>query len=316
MTEKIAFLKTARFWKELGIMTIGIIAGAASIYYFLLPSNLVIGSIAGFAMVISSILLKIGISMKVSVLILIMNAVLLILAYRMLGTEIGTKTVFASLLIGPAMDLWEVVCPYSKLIQEGYNSVMGDPWLDLCAFVLLLGISQAFLFRINASTGGLDIVAMIVNRKLHVDIGTAVTLAGCFVCASALLVHPFRLVVIGLIGTWINGIIVDYFIASLNKKKRVCIISDDHETIRSYIVNELVRGCCVYEVEGGYSRQKRKEIQTLLTQAEFARLMEYMRTNEIQAFITAGNCSEMYGRWFPHKEQQHIKEVHSHTGEQ
>jgi len=315
MTEKISFLKTSKFWKEVMIMTLGLIAGAAAVYYFLLPGNLIIGSISGLAMVVNTLLLKVGISIKVSVLILIFNAFLLILAYATMGAEIGFKTVFASLLLGPFMELWELVCPYTKLMEEGATSVMGDPWLDLCAYVLLLGASQAFLFRINASTGGLDIVAMLMNRKCHWDIGTSVTVSGAIVCATAFLIHPFRLVVIGLIGTWINGVIVDYFTASINKRKRVCIISKEHEKIREYIINELVRGCSLYQVTGGYTGREEVEIQALLTQSEFASLMEFIRKNEYPAFITAGNCSEVYGLWLPHKMQKHLKETHKPQNE-
>ena len=220
MTGKLHFLTKAEFWKELVIMTLGLMVGAAAVYYFLMPGNLIIGSISGLAMVVNSLLLKIGISLKVSVLILVFNALLLVLAYIFLGPEIGFKTIFASLLLGPFIDLWELICPYSRLIGEGMTSVMGDPWLDLCAYVLLLGASQAFLFRINASTGGIDIISLIMNRRCHMDIGTAVTISGAVVCATAFLIHPFRIVVIGLIGTWINGVIVDYFTASINNFHR------------------------------------------------------------------------------------------------
>lgn len=308
MTGKLHFLTKAEFWKELVIMTLGLMVGAAAVYYFLMPGNLILGSISGLAMVVNSLLLKIGISLKVSVLILVFNALLLVLAYIFLGPEIGFKTIFASLLLGPFIDLWELICPYSRLIGEGMTSVMGDPWLDLCAYVLLLGASQAFLFRINASTGGIDIISLIMNRRCHMDIGTAVTISGAVVCATAFLIHPFRIVVIGLIGTWINGVIVDYFTASINKRKRVCIISKEHEKIRKYIIDELVRGCSLYTVRGGYSDNEEVEIQALLTTSEFSSLMEFIRKNEFPAFITAGNCSEVYGLWLPHKQQKKIKE--------
>nr|MCR5842121.1 YitT family protein [Bacteroidales bacterium] len=181
------------------------------------------------------------------------------------------------------------------------TSVMGDLWFDLICFVLILSISQAIMFRINASTGGLDILAKIVNKYLHFDIGLSVTIAGVIICCTAFFVNPFRLVIIGLIGTWINGLIVDYFMASLSRRKRVCIISDDHETIRDYIVNKIVRGCSLYEVTGGYKGEKRVEVQALLTKDEFADLMNFIREKNIPAFITAGNVSEVYGLWSEHK---------------
>ena len=181
---------------------------------------------------------------------------------------------------------------------------MGDHWFDLLAFVLILSASQALLFRINASTGGLDILAKIVNKYLHFDIGMSVTVAGVVICCTAFFINPFRLVVIGLIGTWINGLVVDYFTMSLNKRKRVCIISEDYDNIRSYIVNTIVRGCSLYEVTGGYTGKKTMEIQSQLTNDEFAVLMKYIRENNINAFITAGNVSEVYGIWSEHKKRR------------
>ena len=173
-------------------------------------------------------------------------------------------------------------------------------------FVLILSISQTILFRINASTGGLDILAKIINKYLHFDIGTSVTVAGALICCSAFAVNPFRMVVIGLIGTWINGLALDYFTASLNRRKRVCIISSQHERLRKYIIEELQRGCSLYNVTGGYHGHQNVEIQALLTQDEFANLMDYMRVNDIHGFITAGNVSEIYGDWNQKKKKKKI----------
>ncbi len=303
MKEQYAFLLQKKFWIEIVALLAALLVGAAAVYYFLIPGNLILGSISGLAMVICSLLESAGIAMKVSVMVLILNAFLLILAYVFLGPEVGLKTIIASLLLGPFMDFWAWICPYDRLIEPGLTSVMGDPIFDLLGFVLLLGASQAFLFRINASTGGLDIVAMIMKKYLHWDIGTSVTVSGVIVCLSSFLVNPFRLVVIGLIGTWFNGIVVDYFTVSLNKRKRVCIISNEYEKIRQYIISTLCRGCSMYEVKGGFKETPGVEIQTILTQSEFASLMEYIRKEGIHAFITAGNCSEIYGLWRPSRKK-------------
>ena len=306
MKEQYAFLLQKKFWIEIVALLAALLVGAAAVYYFLIPGNLILGSISGLAMVICSLLESAGIAMKVSVMVLILNAFLLILAYVFLGPEVGLKTIIASLLLGPFMDLWAWICPYDRLIEPGLTSVMGDPIFDLLGFVLLLGASQAFLFRINASTGGLDIVAMIMKKYLHWDIGTSVTVSGVIVCLSSFLVNPFRLVVIGLIGTWFNGIVVDYFTVSLNKRKRVCIISNEYEKIRQYIISTLCRGCSMYEVKGGFKETPGVEIQTILTQGEFASLMEFVRKEDIHAFITAGNCSEIYGLWRPNRKKVNL----------
>ncbi|MBR6347042.1 MAG: YitT family protein [Bacteroidales bacterium] len=296
MTNILKPLATWKFWKELIIMTLGISVGAAAVYYFLMPSKLIIGSISGLSIVLSEVSGNLGFPIKVSTLIIVINAVLLVLAWFLIGKEFGLKTVYTALILGPLVDMWAWLFPIETVITEG-TSVMNDPWLDLLCFVLMLSISQAILFRINASTGGLDIIAKIVNKYLHFDIGTSVTIAGAVICCSAFAINPFRLVVIGLIGTWINGLVVDYFTDTLNKRKRVCIISPDYEIIRDYIINQLHRGCSLYQLHGGYSKEEHVEVVTLLTQHEYADLFNFLKDRNISGFMTAGNVSEIYGTW-------------------
>ena len=300
-------LGTFKFWKELVIMTLGMAIAAAAVYYFLMPSNLIIGSITGLSMVLSNIFTAAGIPVKVSVMVTVINAVLLVMAWFLIGKEFGAKTVYTALILGPLIDMWEKILPYQKLVEPGQATVMGEIWFDLICFVLILSISQTILFNINASTGGLDILAKIVNKYLHFDIGTSVTVAGAIICCTAFAINPFRMVVIGLIGTWINGIALDYFTASLNRRKRVCIISSQYERIRKYIIEDLQRGCSLYNVTGGYNGHQNIEIQALLTQDEFANLMNYLKTNDIHGFITAGNVSEIYGDWNQKKKKIHKK---------
>lgn len=297
MTDILKPLGTLKFWKELIIMTLGMLVGAAAVYYFLIPSKLIIGSISGLSIVISELFLKIGLTVKVSWIVTSINAILLIMAWFLIGHEFGAKTVYTALILGPLLDFWEAVLPYEKMGVTPGESLMGDPWLDLLCFILMLSISQAILFRINASTGGLDILAKIVNKYLHFDIGMSVTIAGAIICCSAFAINPVKMVILGLIGTWLNGLTVDYFTASLNRRKRVCIVTDDWDKVREYIIVKLKRGCSIYDLEGGYSGEKHREIQTLLTQDEFADLLNFMKVNNIDSFTTAGNVSEIYGMW-------------------
>ena len=286
-----------KFWKELVIMTVAMLIAAAAVYYFLMPSNLVIGSITGLSMVISGLFGLADLTVKVSVVVTIINALLLVMAWFLIGHEFGAKTVYTALILGPFIEFWERVLPVERIMEPGSTSLMGDPWFDLLCFVLVLSASQTILFNINASTGGLDILAKIVNKYLHFDIGTSVSVAGALICCTAFFINPFRMVVIGLIGTWINGLALDYFTASLNRRKRVCIISSRYEEVRKYIIEDLQRGCSLYNVTGGYNGHQNVEIQSLLTQDEFANLMNFMKENDIHGFITAGNVSEIYGDW-------------------
>ena len=291
--------KTWKFWKEFLLMNVAMFVAATAIYYFLLPSNLVVGSVTGLSIVLSGVFAKFGMVVKVSFLITIINAILLVLAWFLIDHEFGAKTVYTAMVLGPFTEIVSRIMPYEALIAPGETTVMGSLWMDLLCFILILSVSQAILFNINASTGGLDILAKIVNKYLHFDIGASVTIAGACICCSAFAINPFRLVVTGLIGTWLNGIVIDYYTATLNRKKRVCLITDDYERIRKYIIETLKRGCSLYELKGGYTLEKHMEIEAILATDEFASLMSYIKDNNIDAFITAGNVSEIYGKWKP-----------------
>lgn len=334
-------LGTLKFWRDLLIMTAGMSIGAAAVYYFLMPSHLIVGSISGLSIVLNTMMG--GDADTFSYWVMGINAFLLLLAFVLIGNEFGAKTVYTAMILGPLTQVWDRIYPNvyfthrvidspeilsqlqagqtvldangnpyilsraGEVMERVKDSVMsgglgmGDVWFDLICFVLLLSICQAILFRINASTGGLDILGKIVNKYLHFDIGTSVAIGGIIICCTAFFINDFRMVVIGLLGTWINGLAIDYFTASLNKRKRVCIVSEEPERIREFIVKDLVRGCSLYKVQGGYSGEEHIEIQSLLTQEEFSSVMAFIRSNKIKAFITAGNCSEVYGLWIRHK---------------
>lgn len=272
-------------------MTFGMLITACAVHFFLVPSNLIIGSISGLSIVIYRLT-----GVPVSAVAFAINSVLLVLAYLLIGKEFGLKTVYTALILSPWLFLLETFFPVK-------SSIMQDPWFDLLCFVITLSAAQAILFKINASTGGLDILAKIVNKYTHIDIGTSVTVAGAAICCTAFLINDFRFVIMGIIGTWINGLILNHFTAGLNMKKRVCIISKDYRRLQDYIINDLVRGVTLYEVTGGYTNTKTMEIETLLTKDEFAKLMEYINHEQINAFITAGNVSEVYGLWIKDKKK-------------
>lgn len=342
-------LGTKKFWKELVVMTLGITIGAAAVYYFLMPSHLIIGTISGLSIVINTLIG--GSADTFSYLVMGINAFLLILAFLLIGNEFGAKTVYTAMILGPLTQLWDRIYPYTnfthkvienpnvlarlqagetvldmngnpyllsragEVLEQVKDSVMsaglgmGDVWFDLICFVLLLSISQTIEFRVNASTGGLDILAKIINKFMHFDIGMSVSIGGAIICCTAFMINDFRMVIIGLIGTWLNGIVINYFTASMDRRKRVCIITREHEKVRNYIVKDQLRGCSLYRVEGGYSGEEYIEIQALLTQEEFANVLAFMRDNNIQAFTTAGNCSEVYGLWFKHKRRNGKLEI-------
>ena len=302
-------LSGKKFWIELFIMTLGMVMTAICVYYFLVPSKLIVGSISGLSIVLTNIFQGIGINISLSMMITVINAILLILAYLLIGKEFGLKTVYCALILGPLTKVCEWVYPWENLatpndylVNMGVSpdtafSVMGNPWFDLLCCVVILSAAQTLMFSINASTGGLDILAKIVNKYLHFDMGKSVSVAGAIICLTAFAINPFQMVIIGLIATWINGMVVNMFTANLNQRKRVCVVSKDYDRIRRFIIDDLDRGCTLYEVIGGYTNEKSIELEALLTNDEFSKLMEFLGKNEIQAFTTAGNVSEVYGLW-------------------
>ncbi len=314
-------LTSKKFWVELLIMTFGMFMTGVCVYYFLVPSKLIVGSISGLSIVLTSIFQGVGVDISLSMMITIINAILLVLAYLLIGKEFGLKTVYCALILGPMTKLCEWIYPWENLAtaneylakmpggDPGAMSVMGNPWFDLLCCVLILSAAQTLMFSINASTGGLDILAKIVNKYLHFDIGKSVSVAGAVICLTAFFINPFQMVVIGLIGTWINGLVVNLFTANLNNRKRVCVVTKDYDRVRRYIIDDLKRGCTLYEVIGGYSNEKSIELEALLTKDEFSSLMEYLNKNEINAFTTAGNVSEVYGLWAKdrNKSRQHAE---------
>ena len=334
-------LQTRKFWRELILMTIGMFFGSAAVYYFLTPSHLIIGTISGLSIVINTVMG--GNADTLSYWIMGINAFLLVLAFILIGNEFGAKTVYTEMILGPMIQFWDRVFPYTNIthtvidnpdvlaqlqaglqvldpngypyllsrsgqvlmqVKESVMSAglgMGDLWFDLLCFCFLLSACQAFEFRLNASTGGLDILGKIINKYFHFDIGTSVSIGGAIICCTAFLINDFRMVVIGLLGTWLNGLVIDYFTATMNNRKRVCIITPDYERVRRYIIEIAGRGCSLYTIEGGYTGVKQIEIQSLLTKDEYAGLMKFMNDHSIQSFMTVGNCSEIHGTWLLHK---------------
>ena len=284
-------------------MTFAMGIAAIAVHYFMQPSGLIVGSISGLSIVIYRIT-----GIPVSAITFSINLILLVLAYFLIGKEFGIKTVYTALILSPWLRLFEWLDSKYNIDTAtffGFPNGITDYWFYLLCFVFILSATQAILFNINASTGGLDILAKIVNKYLHIDIGTSVTVAGAIICCSAFFIpgNTLYLILLGFIGTWINGIVVDYFTAGLNAKKRVCIISPDYEKIRDFTVNKLKRGCTLYRATGGYSQDEKVELQAILTNEEFAKLMEMIKDQDIHAFITAGRVSEVYGLWLKHSKK-------------
>ena len=305
LLQVVALLKSRKFWVELVIMTVGMFVAALGVYFFLIPSKLIVGSITGLSLVLAKLLPFVS----VGIVIFIINAVLLVLSFVLIGNEFGAKTVYTALILGPMIDFIGKIFPMSDSMFTIYvgSQAIANPWFDLLCFVLILSASQSILFNINASTGGLDFLAKIINKYTGISLGASVTFAGGAICCTAFAINPPYLVLIGLIGTWLNGLILNYFMMGLNVKNRVFIISKDYERIQDYVLNSLCRGVTLHEIIGGYSNQKSMQLEIVLTNEEMSSLMAFLRNEEIDSFCTCDTVSEVRGLWNKGKKPKKIQ---------
>lgn len=272
---------TAAAVRELAILTGAVAIIAAAVYFFLVPSHASVSSISGLGIVLANF-----VPLPLSAITMILNVVLLVIGFLTCGREFGAKTVYTSILLPAFIGLFERLFP-------NIGSLTDSQELDVLCYILVVSVGLSILFNRNASSGGLDIVAKIMNKYLHMDLGKAMSLSGMCVALSAALVYDKKTVVLSVLGTYFNGLVLDHFIFDHNIKRRVCIITGKEEELRRFIIEDLHSGATVYESYGAYNMQKRREIITIVDKAEYQKLMSYMNREDPQAFITVYTVSDM-----------------------
>ena len=272
---------TAAAVRELAILTGAVAIIAAAVYFFLVPSHASVSSISGLGIVLANF-----VPLPLSAITMILNVVLLAIGFLTCGREFGAKTVYTSILLPAFIGLFERLFP-------DLGSLTDSQELDVLCYILVVSVGLSILFNRNASSGGLDIVAKIMNKYLHMDLGKAMSLSGMCVALSAALVYDKKTVVLSVLGTYFNGLVLDHFIFDQNIKRRVCIITGKEEELRRFIIEDLHSGATVYESYGAYNMQKRREIITIVDKAEYQKLMSYMNREDPQAFITVYTVSDM-----------------------
>lgn len=272
---------TAAAVRELAILTGAVAIIAAAVYFFLVPSHASVSSISGLGIVLANF-----VPLPLSAITMILNVVLLVIGFLTCGREFGAKTVYTSILLPTFIGLFERLFP-------NLGSLTDSQELDVLCYILVVSVGLSILFNRNASSGGLDIVAKIMNKYLHMDLGKAMSLSGMCVALSAALVYDKKTVVLSVLGTYFNGLVLDHFIFDNNIKRRVCIITKKEEELRRFIIEDLHSGATVYESYGAYNMQKRREIITIVDKAEYQKLMSYMNREDPQAFITVYTVSDM-----------------------
>ena len=271
--------------KDTVLMTVATFIIAAAVYLFLMPSHAAISSIAGLCIVLSNF-----IPLSVATLSMILNVALLIIGFAFLGREFGIKTVYTSILLPAFLWMFELLMPDD-------SSMTNDATLDVICYIFLVSIGLGILFTDNASSGGLDIVAKLINKYFHVEIGKALSVAGICIALSSALAYDAKTVILSLIGTYLNGIVLDQFIFGMNIKKRVCIIPTDEKKMKDFILNQLHSGATIYEATGAYDGTKRNEIITIVDKHEYQRLMSFIENEDPKAFVTVYTVNEI--RYIP-----------------
>ena len=263
------------------IITLGVIIVASAVFFFMMPLNITVGSGTALAIVLSNF-----IPLPVSVITMVLNVILLIIGFLLIGREFGAKTVYCALLMPVILWVYEQLLP-------NFQSFTGDPLLDVICYILVVGVGLAILFSRNASSGGLDIVAKLMNKYLRMDLGQAMSVSGILVAASGAICFDMKTVVISVLGTYFGGLVVDHFIFGINLKRRVCIISPKLEEITEYILHELHSGATINEIIGAYDRKPKREIITIVDKQEYKALMDYVKKVDPKAFITVYSVSEI-----------------------
>ena len=274
-------LSYAEILKETAILTVAVAIIAAAVYFFLVPSHASVSSISGLGIVLSNF-----IPLPLSVITMILNVVLLLIGFVTCGKEFGVKTVYTSVMLPVFLGLFEMLFP-------NFGSMTDSQELDVLCYILVVSVGLSILFNRNASSGGLDIVAKIMNKYLHMELGKAMSLSGMCVALSAALVYDKKTVVLSILGTYFNGIILDHFIFDNNIKRRVCIITKKEEELRWFIIRDLHSGATIYEATGAYNFEKHNEIITIVDKSEYQKLMKFINELDPKAFITVYNVSSM-----------------------
>lgn len=273
--------------KEYILITLGSLLVAVGIYYFLVPSNLAAGGVSGLAMVIG----RFAPQLPIGMLMLAMNIILFIIAFIFLGSGFGAKTIYSSLSLSGMIWLLERTFPISQPLT-------GDMLIELIFGIVISAIGMGIIFNQNASTGGTDIIAKIINKYLHINIGKSLLLSDFLITLLAALAFDIRTGMYALMGVVLNGFAIDTVIEGFNISKQVMIISSKPELIKAYILNELGRGATIYTAKGAFTDKEKEIITTTISRKEVIKLKNFVKETDDKAFMTIIDAHETLGEGF------------------
>lgn len=275
--------------KRYALMSIGIFITAVGVYFFKFPNNFSTGGVSGISLILGRVLHSTWLTP--SMFMLILNMALLLLGFLFLGRSFAFSTVYCSILLSVILNAMEFFFPMDAPLTD-------QPMLELCFAVLLPAIGSAILFNMDASSGGTDIIAMIVRKYTSLNIGTALLLADALITFAALAVFGAKTGLYSILGLVVKSLVVDYVIDSFRIRKCFQIITANPEPIVEYITKTIHRGATLEEVCGAYSREQKTMIITVLTRSQSILLRRYVHANDPHAFMVVTNSTEIIGKGF------------------
>lgn len=282
-------MKSKTVLREFALITLGTAIIAAAVFFFMQPAHLAMGSVAGLAVVLEQFL-----PLSVAAISMIVNVALLLLGFLLIGREFGARTVYTSLLLPVFLWLLELRFPEN-------TSLTNDAFVDMVCCLFVVSFGQSILFSQNASSGGLDIVGKILNKFFRVNIGKAIAAVGMAIALSSALVYDKKTVVLSVLGTYLSGIVLDYFIFGTNTKRKVCIISHKQREIIAFLLDTLHSGATLYDARGAYGGFSGAEIVTIVDKNEYRQLMDFLAREDSAAFVTVYTVSEVLYRPKPRR---------------
>lgn len=271
--------------KEFALITIGIFLVAISVVYFFEPNNIAAGGITGLSIVINHYIPFISIGP----LVLMMDAILFIVALIVLGAKFGAKTIYSSFLLSTSMWIMQTFIPIN---------ITNDLILATIFGTLISAVGMAIVFNANASTGGTDIIAKILNKFFHIEIGKSLLIVDFLVTLLGAVTFGINIGLYGLLAVIINGVVIDNIIAGFKTKSEITIISEKNKEISKFILDDLERGCTFIKGIGGFTGKDTSILYTVLDRNEFIKLKNKIKEIDKNAFITVGEVHEVMGEGF------------------
>ena len=275
-----------KFIKEYGLLTIASLLIIASTWLFKYPNNFTFGGVNGISILLSKI-----IEIPASTLNLVMNIALLVVGFMVLGKVFAGKTLYVTLLSTVGLSILDMIHPITKPLTD-------QPVIELLFAVALPAVASAILFNMDASSGGTDIVAMLLKKYTTMEIGTAIFAVDLLISLSAFVVFNFATGLYSLTGLFAKTLIMDGAIENLNLCKYFTIITTNPKPICDFIHQDLHRSATIYKAEGAYSHTEKNIVLVVLKRSQAVRLRRFIKEIEPTAFMMITNSSEIIGKGF------------------